>query len=279
MRRASTCLALLGLAVLCLPSATSAAPTVTFKFTAIPIPGFPHTGDILGAGSAAQLEWTIKGTEYDEGHPFPLIGVNVFFPAGSKLQPKGFPTCSRAAVEAKGESAFGTPTCPAKSLVTFPVSEPQPNSPGTACTTILPHESYGLGVVRFGKEVPCEKARITGWFAPGGKLEFLADGVTPALFEKISVGEVKNGSAPRTVATVPLIETVPGAAAASAEKIVLYGGAAIKKGKRTIYYGTVPTKCPRGGFPIKSELTFAENGELSRPVTVTSAYLAPCPRK
>src|SRR5271166_3431576 len=64
MRRASTCLALLGLAVLGLPAAASAAPVVTFKAKAVPIPGFPHTGNILGAGAAEQVEWTIKGTEY-----------------------------------------------------------------------------------------------------------------------------------------------------------------------------------------------------------------------
>ena len=279
MRRASTCLAVLGLAILSLPSAASAAPTVKFKFKAIPIPGFPHTGNILGAGTAAQLEWNIEGKEYDEGHPWPLIGVNVFFPKGSKLSPSGFPTCSRAAVEAKGESVFRTSLCPAKSLITFPVKAPQPIEPGTACTTVLPNESYGLGVVRFGKEVPCEKARVTGWIAPGGKLEFLADGVTPALFEKISVGTVVNGSTPRTTTTVPLIETVPGAAAASTEKLVVNAGAAIKKGKKTIYYGTVPKKCPKGGFPVKSELIFAENGEPSKPVAVTSSYKALCPRK
>jgi hypothetical protein len=257
----------------------SAAPTVTFKAAAIPIPGFPHTGNIKGAGAAVRSEWTIKGTEYDEGHPWPLIGVNVYFPAGTKLHPQGFPTCSKAAVEAKGESAFGTPACPKKALITFPVKGPQPNAPGTACTTVLPNESYGLGVVRFGKETPCEKARLTGWFGPGNKLEFLADGVTPALFEKISVGRVINSNAPKLLSTVPLIETVPGAAAASAEKIVVYAGAAIKKGKKTIYYGTVPKKCPKGGFPVKSELIFAENGEPSKPVTVTTPYKAPCPRK
>ena len=41
MRRASTCLALLGLAVLGLTGVASAAPTVTFKAKAVPIPGLP----------------------------------------------------------------------------------------------------------------------------------------------------------------------------------------------------------------------------------------------
>jgi hypothetical protein len=291
MRRASTCLAVLGLAILGLPSAASAAPTITFKFTAIPIPGFPHTGNILGAGTAARLEWTIKGNEYDvgpngEGHPWPLIGVNVFFPKGSKQSTAGFPTCSRAAVVAKGEAVFGTPECPLKSLLTFPVKAPQPIEPATACTTVLKNESYGVGVVRFGKEVTCEKSRVTGWIAPGGKLEFLADGVTPALFEEISVGTVTNGSTPKTTTVVPPIETVRGAAFASVEKIVVNAGAAIKKGKKTIYYGTVPAKCPKGGkFPLKTELIFAENGEFDankvalKPVRVTKEYLAPAPAK
>jgi hypothetical protein len=297
MRRASTCLAVLGLAVLGLPSAASATPSVTFKFTAIPIPGFPHTGNIKGAGTAARTEWTIKGNEYDvspngEGHPWPLIGVNVFFPKGSKLSPSGFPTCSRAAVVAKGEEVFGTSVCPKSSLITFlpkgvvPGKAPQPNEPGTACTTILPNESYGLGVVRFGKEVPCEKARVTGWIAPGNKLEFMADGVTPALFEEISAGTIVSGSTPKITTTVPLIETVKGAAFASTEKLVVYAGAAIKKGKKTLYYGTVPKTCPKGGFPVKSEIIFAENGEVmpgtrtaTKPVAVTASYKAPCPRK
>ncbi len=301
MRRASTCLAVLGLAVLALPSAASAAPAVKFKFTAIPIPGFPHTGNIFGAGTAARLEWTIKGNEYDvgangEGHPWPLIGINVFFPKESTLSPAGFPTCSKATVVAKGEATWGTPeiaaACPKGSLITFlpkgvvPGKAPQPDEPESRCTTVLPNESYGTGVVRFGKDVTCEKARVTGWIAPGGKLEFLADGVGPALFEEISVGTVGGGKNPKTTTVIPPIETVRGAAFASTEKIVVYAGAAIKKGKTTKYYGTVPKKCPKGGsFPVKAELIFAENGEFDqnkvalKPTRVTANYNALCPRK
>ena len=113
MRRASTCLALLGLAVLGLPAAASAAPVVTFKAKAVPIPGFPHTGNILGAGAAVQVECTIKGNEYG-GFAAPLIGVNVFEPAGTKLHPQGFTTCSPTALENTGPSA-----CPTKSKFTI----------------------------------------------------------------------------------------------------------------------------------------------------------------
>jgi hypothetical protein len=274
MRRASTCLAVLGLAALGMTSVASAAPTVTFKVTAIPIPGFPHTGNILGAGTAGKFEFTIKGTEYDEGHPPPLIGVNVFFPKGTKLHPQGFATCSEASLAAKGEEAIGTAACPKKSLLTFPVSGKQPESP----SIILPNESYGLGVVRFGKEITEEKARVQGFFAPGGKLQFFTKGVTPAAFEFISPSTVAYGSAPSNATTIPLVETVPGAADASTEKIVVYAGAAYKKGKSAVYYATEPKTCKKPGYPVKAELSFAGLGGLS-PQTVTASYTAPCPRK
>ena len=61
MRRTSACLAVLGLAAFVLPVTASAAPTITLTAKAVPIPGFPHTGNILGAGAALQAEYTISG--------------------------------------------------------------------------------------------------------------------------------------------------------------------------------------------------------------------------
>ena len=102
MRRVSTCLAVLGLAVLGLSASASAAPTITFKAVAVPIPAdFPGTGNILGAGAALQAEFTISGTEYG-GFPPPLIGVTVYGPAGVKLHPQGFATCAPSVTERKG---------------------------------------------------------------------------------------------------------------------------------------------------------------------------------
>ena len=95
MRRATICLAVVGFAVLALAGTASAVPTVTFKAKAVPIKGFPHTGNILGAGTALQAEYSISGTEYDGGPP-PLIGINFFLPKGSKLHTSGFPTCSKS---------------------------------------------------------------------------------------------------------------------------------------------------------------------------------------
>jgi hypothetical protein len=252
MRRASTCLALLGLAVLGTSAAASAAPVVTLKVKAVPIPGFPHTGNILGAGASLQSQWTIKGTEYG-GFPPPLIGVNLFLPSGTKLHPGGFVTCNPTALQNTGASA-----CPPKSKFT---------------TT-----GEANGVVSFGQTRVPEKVSVQGFFAPGGGLQFLTKGTEPASFEFIAAGHVTYGATPAVITTVPLVETVPGAPDASTESINVTGGAAFKQGKKTVYYGTVPKKCPKGGFPVKSELLFAGLGGLS-PQTVTTTYKAPCPKK
>ena len=90
MRRVSIVLAgclLVGLAVAGL---AEAKPTVRFKATAVPIKGFPHTGNILGAGAAVQAEYRISGTEYG-GFPPPLIGVNFYLPKGTACTRRASP--------------------------------------------------------------------------------------------------------------------------------------------------------------------------------------------
>ena len=67
--------------------------------------------------------------------------------------------------------------------------------------------------------------------------------------------------------------TVPEAPYASVLSIKGKIGAAYKQGKKLISYGTVPKKCPRGGFPAKTELKFL-SGE-----TVPVSVKAPCPKK
>ena len=52
MRRAIISLAVATAGVMALASAASAAPTVQFKAKAVPIAGYPHTGNIFGAGAA-----------------------------------------------------------------------------------------------------------------------------------------------------------------------------------------------------------------------------------
>jgi hypothetical protein len=55
LRKSSTCLTVIGLILLGLPSAAPAAPTITsLKLEAMPIPGLPGTGNFLGTGAAIE---------------------------------------------------------------------------------------------------------------------------------------------------------------------------------------------------------------------------------
>jgi len=261
MRRASVVIAVLGaVALFALPSMASAAPTVTFKAKAVPIPGFPKTGNIYGAGAAVEAEYTISGTEY-LGAPPPIIGVNFYLPKGTVLHPSGFPTCSKETLERVGPS--GCPTGSAAGPV------------GTV-----------TGFVNFGHEPVVEDSELSSFYTEGGGLLFFTDGHSPVSLEIISGGKYTNlsggeGYGPKLVTQVPLVPSVPGAPYASVSSIHIKAGSAYKSKGKTIYYGRVPKKgqCPKSGFPIKTEITFAENGEPSHPVTVTKTYKSPCPRK
>jgi hypothetical protein len=278
MRRASTCLALLGsLAVLGLPAAASAAPTFTFKTKAVPIPKpgggtYPHTGNILpgkgGKGAALEANFVITGSGYGAtpqnpagGIP-PLAAVNFFLPAGAKINSSGFPTCSEAALKNTGPSAC-------KKAVASPIGN-------------------ALGEVTFGSERVPEEAKLQAFFGPNKGLLFYVQGSSPVSLEFVSQGTyVNSGVAPYGLelkSTIPAIATVPGAALASTKTINIKVGAAIKKGKKLVSYGTLPSKCPAGGFPVKAELIFGGSyggeREFGIPAeTVTQTYKAPCPPK
>jgi len=251
MRRASTCLALLGLAVLgfALPGVASAAPTVKLVAKAVPIPGYPGTGNILGAGAAVEAKYEIIGTEFTGGVPSPLTHFSFLLPAGTVLHPQGFVTCTAATLENIGPSG-----CPKKS---------QASPVGSA------------GVVDvIGGEPVRETATLQAFFAPGGGLQFYVDAASPISAQLIaSTGTFGGPGGLQLSGPIKLIETVPGAPPVSTTSINIKVGSAYKQGKKTVYYGRLPKKCPKGGFPVKSEFTFL-SGE-----SVTSTYKAPCPKK
>jgi hypothetical protein len=248
MRRASTCLALLGLAVLGLPGVASAKPTVTLVAKAVPIPGYPGTGNFLGAGAALETKYTIKGTEFTGGVPSPITHVNYFLPTGTKLHPQGFVTCTAETLENIGPSG-----CPAKS---------QASPVGSA------------GVVDvIGGEPVTESATLQAFFAPGGGLQFYVNAASPISAQLIaSTGTFGGAGGLEFSAAVKLIESVPGAPPVSTLSINIKVGAAYKQGGKAVYYGTLPTKC-KGSLGVKSELTFL-SGE-----TVPVSYKEPCPKK
>jgi hypothetical protein len=256
MRRVFSFISVLGLALLTQQGVASATPTVTFKAEAVPIPGFAHTGNILGAGTDVKLEYLIGGDEYFNSPP-PIIGLNIYVPRGSVLHTSGFPVCPEEMLMNVGPSAC-----------------PKDSSAGPVSTVI--------GFVTFGGERVEESAEVFSFFRPGGGLEFLADGHSPVSLEVLDKGHYSHpngidGYGFEEEEEVPLIASVPGAPYVSVKSITGTFGAAIKSHGQTIYYGRLPKTCPKGGFPVKTEVIFAENGEASKPERVTALYSAPCP--
>ena len=254
MRKAFTLAALISAAMLVPVQAARAAPSVSLKARAVPIAGFPHTGNVLGAGAAVQAELRISGSEYG-GFPPPLIGVNFYLPTAAKIHSQGFRTCSQATLKNMGPSR-----CPTGSRA-GPVG-------------------HASGVVAFGNERVHESVTIESFFTPNGLL-FYTEGHSPVQLEFVSAGRYLHlggggGFGPELTTAVPLVETVPGAPDASVETINVKVGTAMRSHGRTIYYGTMPRRCPKGGFPVKAELLFAGLGGLT-PQTVTARYKAPCP--
>jgi len=251
MRRAWICMGLLAVAALAGAPSALAAPIVTATAKIVPIKGFPGTGNILGAGAALQVNATASGTESAGGVVSQLRKVVVYLPKGITINSKPFATCSVSTLENQGP-----PGCPKSSIA---------SPPGQA------------GVVDpIGGELVTETATLQAFFAPGGGLNFYANAAAPISAQIVVPGHFSPAPAPfglMFTTDVPLVESVPGAPPVSTTSINLKVGAAIKKGKKTYYYGKVPSKCPKGGFVGKFEATF-QTGE-----TVTHTVTVPCPTR
>jgi len=274
MRRASICLVALGLLVLSVPAAASAAPEAKitkFVAKAIPIPkkgggSWPKTGNFLGAGAAVEASYEIEGSGYGvtaanpKGGIPPVSEVDFFFPKGVKLNPGPFAKCTAETLKRIGPSG-----CPPSSFAS-------------------PTGSL-LGEVTFGTERVPESSELTGFFGGPGLLFFVA-GHTPVSLEIVSEGHYVKAAAPygeELVTLAPAVATVPGAPLASVKSILIKGGAAVKKGTKTFYYGTLPTKCSKF-LPVKTVVTFGGKygGEREfgiEPLTAEAVYHAPCPKK
>ncbi len=270
----TTCLALLGLVVLGAPALASAeeipAPTVRVQARAVPIPGFPGTGNFYGKGADVEATAEIQGSGYGataqnpKGSPPPVSAVNVYLPKGVKLHPSGFASCTEATLKNIGPSG-----CPKKSIA---------SALGSA-----------LGEVTFGSERVPEETSLQAFFAPGGGLLFYTQGTSPVSLEVVSTGRYVRSSGKYSwelKALVPAVPTVTGAPLATVSKIHIKAGAAFRAHGKVIPYGTVPNKgeCPKGGFFGKTEVTFGGMFGGDRefgipPKTVTDVIRVPCPRR
>jgi hypothetical protein len=240
----------LALLSLVFASGAAAAPVVTLKIKTPSIPGFPGTGNILGAGAAVEVQVTISGTEYG-GYPSPLTEIDLYSPAGSKTDPTGFVTCADSVLENSGGAG-----CPKRSSA-GPVG-------------------VGLGVVTFGGQPVPEKVTIESFFAPAGGLTFLVEGRTPSYFQVLEKAHWIDVAPPygqEVIVEVPLIETDPGGNDASVTGFTVRVGAAYRQGKKVHSYYTQPKTCPKGGFPTKMIMKFM-SGE-----SVTVSERVPCPPK
>ena len=259
MRRLSAFLIVLGVCALALPGIVFAAPQVTFKAAVVPIVGFPHTGNRLGAGAAVQIEYTISGTESRAGVPQPLTGVNLYLPTGFRVHLGGLATCPVQMLE-----MLGPHYCPAGSAA------------GPA------------GQVLAGPEPVPEEGTIESFYLPRGELEFFAAAYSPFLVEIYTHAHFVNlagggGFGPEVIAEVSTHDVQE----PSTEKVNVKLGSAYRTGGKAHYNLTLPKKCPRGGFPIKAELKFAARSSEQRGAaklvlpeqTVTKLYKTACPRK
>jgi len=270
----TTCLVPLGLAALGLPAHASAeeipTPNISVKAAAVPIPGFPGTGNFYGKGADVETTFEVIGSGYGatpqnpNGSPPPVSAVNVYLPKGVKLHLSGFPTCSETTLKNVGAKG-----CSKKSAA-------------SAVGNVL-------GEVAFGSERVPEEATLQAFFAPGGGLLFYTQGTSPVSVEVVSRGKWVRSSGKYSwelQTLVPAVATVPGAPFASVSKVHIKAGAAMRSRGEVIPYGTVPKKgeCPKGGFFGKLEVTFGgmfggerEFGIPSK--TVTKIVRAPCPRR
>jgi hypothetical protein len=255
VRRIAIVLGVLGAAWLASCGVASAAPTVALQAAFDPIPGVPESGDILGAGASLQAEFEIAGTEYF-GSPPPIIGIDVYLPKGTTVDPGGFPTCSEEVIKQYG-----------------PIRCPQGSKAGPVGTA----EDY----VTLGGERVEEASEIFSFYKPGGGFIFFTDGHSPVSLEVLSPGSFGNldgagGYGPELSSVAPLVASLPGAPFASLKTIDYRIGSAYSSAGNAVYYFTVPEECPAGGFRTKAEVIFAENGEESKPQAVTASYRLGC---
>jgi hypothetical protein len=251
MRKASQYVVLIVLAAIALPAAAQAATVTGVKAAIVPIPGFPETGDILGAGADVEIEGKLEGDELPGGLPLQTRKLVLYFPAGTKIDPTGFPTCTVVKLEEVGPEG-----CPKQSRI--------------ADGTVGVADQIGSG------EATREEGALEVFITPGNGVVAYANAASPISAQIIIPAHWETAPAPyglKLTFEIELVDSVPGALPVSGTSIKEKAGAAIRKDGKTYYYGRVPTKCPKGGFPGKGEVTL-EGGQ-----NIVTEVKVPCPKR
>jgi hypothetical protein len=226
---------------LAVASPAAAAPVITYlKLRALPVPGVAGTGDVLGAGALIAGSTKIVGSEYDNSPP-PLTSLTFYVPPGTRVDRRGFTTCSATTLELRGPEG-----CPKRSGA----------GPG----------GFAVGDVSFEGERVAERASIRPFLAPGSGYEVYIDGHSPVLLEILAKAHVAPAASPfglAVVGEIPLITTVPEAPDASFVEGSITVGAAYRQGHRTVSLVTLPTHCPNGGWAVEELMRFLGGSEAS----------------
>jgi len=251
IRKPTTWLILIVLVLLGLPAFASAATITGVHARILPIPGFPGTGNILGAGAQVEIEGRLEGDELPGGLPSQTRKLVVYFPAGTKISAQGFPTCTAAKLE-----QFGPVGCPKQARI--------------ANGTVGVADQIGPG------EPTRENATLELFVTPGNGVVAYSNAAAPISAQIVIPAKWEAAPPPyglKLTFNIPLVETVPGALPVSGTSLHVKAGAAIRKNGKTYYYGRVPAKCPKGGLPGKGEVTL-QSGE-----TIVTTLKVPCPRR
>ena len=216
--------------------------------------------DRLGAPTNVHGTATIHST--NELVPTPIIKTTVLGPAGLGLNVEGVGTCDPVKLETQLEPK----ACPTDSKAGF---------------------GGGTGVLELAKEVIKEHFTLNFFRGPNedGHLVLLAflNAISPVSVQLVLKAQVVKEPKPYGLGftfVVPLIPTLPGASDASAEEIFITLGAPNAAyyrtihGKRTLFHVKgiiVPKKCPHGGFPYETQISFADG------TTNTVKGTIPCP--
>jgi hypothetical protein len=246
------------------PTAAIAEPFIgsikSFKST----PVIQPVATCAGCGPAfdLELEYVLEGEGYGatasnpKGGIPPLSGVNLFLPAGVQVHPAGFAQCTEATLKNVGPSG-----CPAGSELSN-VGEAQDD-------------------VTFGTSRAPEEATLQAFGSAGGLLIF-EHGSSPVNVEAIWNGQFASSHAPpyeeELIGVLPAVVDVPGAPLRSIRSFRLLLGASGVSGP----YLTLPSTCPVGALPFKTEVTFGGEhvGEREFQIpaqTRTATLLVPCP--
>jgi hypothetical protein len=236
----------------CLSGVVLASPSRAFTLTA------SLTPDVLGAPTNLSTSMTL---DEGPGTHKQISGVVVYGPAGVKLDLGGIATCERATLESDGPRG-----CPAESRVGF---------------------GGGVGAVELAESIVEEPYTLDFFLAPRehGHLRVLiyASALRPVPVELVLSAREVTGPPPYgfgLAVDVPPVSTIPGASNAWVRSSYVSLGASNVAYYRTIHgvrklvhlKGLIaPARCPRGGFPFETILTFIDH------TTSTGTYLSPCP--